>query len=140
MIKIIHNKRYNTDKAQIIETAVGGDPGRKRIRWKEALYQKRSGEFFLYRHNLSDAKEENILPLSLEEAKEWANKHMDKNKYDELFSIDTQKDSAPVAICTQLKASTAKKLSLIAIAQGTSQTAVLERLISEAEMPGDKRS
>ena len=99
MTKIIGGKKYSTDTA----TVVGADGfGNKRNFkwWREKLYLKITGEFFLYgeggplskyRHYYSANEwsgSEEIIPLSLEEAREWAKEHLKRDTYTKVFEED----------------------------------------------------
>lgn len=100
MKKIINNKRYDTDTAKYIadtgslEQGIG--PSDFNF-WSETLYQKRTGEFFLYGEGgplskYSQPYETNgsqsgakIIPLTLDQAKQWAEKAMDADEYEANF-------------------------------------------------------
>ena len=96
MKKIINGKRYNTDTAKILGSAGYSHPGDFN-HWYEELYQKKTGEFFL--HGVGGAMSryarrigldewtggEEIRPLSLEEAREWAEKNLDAEEFEEVF-------------------------------------------------------
>ena len=63
----------------------------------ETLYRKRTGEFFLYGEGGPMSKYgvaygdnewgygEEIRPLTVDEAKAWAEKHLDADEYEEVF-------------------------------------------------------
>ena len=83
MKKIINGKRYDTETAEFCGSREYGYPG-DFDHVSEELYQKRTGEFFLYGEggpNLKYREEismnswsggEKIIPLTDDEAKEWA--------------------------------------------------------------------
>lgn len=100
MKKIINNKRYDTETAkQIAETGSweqGIGPSDFNF-WSETLYQKRTGEYFLfgeggplskyskpYENNGSQSGYK-IIPLTLGQAKQWAEKAMDADEYEANF-------------------------------------------------------
>lgn len=135
MKKIIGGKRYDTDKAELIgSTSYGGGP-RDFHHWSEELYRKRTGEFFLYGEGGPSSKYsvqvelnswsggERITPLTYDEAKEWVEKYLDADKYEELFGVveDLSKTvitlSVPMAVADMLRreaAKTGKSISEIA--------------------------
>jgi len=96
MKKIINGKRYDTDTATLIGSAGYGYPGDLEY-WAEDLYRKKTGEFFLYgeggpksiysrrtgQNQWSGGAE--IRPLSLQEAQEWAEEHLNADEYEEVF-------------------------------------------------------
>ena len=100
MKKIINNKRYDTETAkQIAETGSwnqGIGPSDFNF-WAETLYQKRTGEYFLFGEGgplskYSEPYETNgsqsgtkIIPLTLDQAKQWAEKAMDADDYEKVF-------------------------------------------------------
>lgn len=96
MKKIINNKRYDTDKAEACGSDSYGYPGDFNW-WEETLYQKRTGEFFLYgeggpmsRYAVTIDQNswsggEKIMPLSLDAARQWAEKHLSGDDYEKLF-------------------------------------------------------
>lgn len=97
MNKIIKGKRYDTETAQEIYCA-SSNVGRGDFSfWEETLYKKRTGEYFLYGEGGAMSKYrtvidqnnwsggEKIVPLSLDEAKEWAEKYMTADEYEEEF-------------------------------------------------------
>lgn len=97
MKNIINGKMYNTETATV--------KGEYKSRYsygdfkyfEETLYQKKTGEFFLYGEGggLSPYKEvveengatngEKIIPLSEDEAKKWAEEKLTADEYIELF-------------------------------------------------------
>lgn len=96
MNKIIKGRRYDTETAKEISFASSSSIG-DFSSWSEVLYKKRTGEYFLYGEGGAMSKYrtaidqnswpggEKIVPLSLEEAKEWAEKHMTADEYEEEF-------------------------------------------------------
>ncbi len=96
MKKIIKGRLYNTDTARVVGGASHGYPGDLGF-WCEELHQKRTGEFFLYGEGGPMSKYarycgqnqwaggEEIIPLSLEEAKEWGEKYLSAEEYEEIF-------------------------------------------------------
>ena len=97
MKKIIGGKMYNTDTAAQIGGAGYSHPGDFAF-WVEYLYQKKTGEFFL--HGIGGAMSkyarciglnewsggEEIIPLSPEEARKWAEKNIEAEEYESIFS------------------------------------------------------
>lgn len=100
MNKVINGKRYDTETAKKIgEYANTYDYSNFNFVCEE-LYIKRTGEFFLYaeggpmseyavydgNNNWSSGCK--IIPLSIEEAKEWAEKNLDADDYEKYFEIE----------------------------------------------------
>lgn len=100
MKKIINNKRYDTDKAMYIAEISSRDQGVGPSDfnfWSETLYQKRTGEYFLFGEggplskysqpyeNDGSQSGYKIIPLTLDQAKQWAEKAMDADEYETTF-------------------------------------------------------
>lgn len=97
MKKIINGKMYNTETA----TEVGDWCSYLGITdfgyYEETLYKKRTGEYFLYGSGNAGSKysescgtntwcgSERITPLTVDEAKAWAEDHLDTDEYIDIF-------------------------------------------------------
>lgn len=120
MKKIINGRRYDTSTATLIDYYMINDIGfdkvdkgnvesfKKYISEKglldqrlENLYRKKTGEFFLYTLNspMSELAErklygkrnyENIIPLSIDEAKEWLEECSDAETYESVFELEEE--------------------------------------------------
>jgi hypothetical protein len=98
MKKIINGKLYNTSTATLIGSAGYGYPG-DFSHWREELYRKKTGEFFLYGEGGPMSKYsrkigqnewsggEKIHPLTLKEAQKWAEEHLDIEEYEQVFGV-----------------------------------------------------
>ena len=96
MKKIINGRKYDTDTAKEIDSYSNDRPRTDFRYFCETLYQKHTKEFFLYGHGgpMSKYAEhcgqgwtggESILPLSLDEAKEWVETNSTVEIYETLF-------------------------------------------------------
>lgn len=98
MKQIINSKKYDTKTAKLIgEWSYGNNSDLKS--WSEQLFRKKTGEFFLYGRGGGMSKYaeefspkqfsegEKIIPLTLEDAKKWAEKYLSVGKYEEIFSV-----------------------------------------------------
>ena len=97
MKKIINGLAYNTDTAKEIDSYCNELPMSDFCYLEETLYQKDNGEFFLHGNGgarsayctfYSDGSVsggENIIPLSVDEAKEWVETHSTVEIYETLF-------------------------------------------------------
>ena len=95
MKKILGGKKYDTETARMVGTYGNGSSGFGAC--SETLYRKRTGEFFLYGEGGPMSKYgvaygdnewgygEEIRPLTVDEAKAWAEKHLDADEYEEVF-------------------------------------------------------
>lgn len=96
MKSIINGKKYDTKTAKELAFYTYLCPNDFRY-LQETLYQKRTGEFFLYGEGGPASKYavvlgqnercggEKIIPLTVDEAKRWAEEHIDGDEYEEIF-------------------------------------------------------
>ena len=80
MKKIINRKKYDTDTAKEIYSTRTMDS----TRW-QVLYKKKTGEFFVEHVTCWQSERDWLEPISLEQAKDWAEEFMDGDEYEELF-------------------------------------------------------
>lgn len=97
MKKIINGRRYDTDTAQKIAEYDDGRGVRDFAHVAETLYQKRTGEFFLYgiggpaswcAHACPTGgydSGEKIKPLSEEDARRWCEDRLDADEYETIW-------------------------------------------------------
>lgn len=98
MRKIIDGRMYDTDTAEkIFERDTHGYYSRDDFHWtEEALYRKRTGEFFLYGYGGALTKYahfngqmsvggEKFIPMTLEDAKKYVERYCTTGLYIELF-------------------------------------------------------
>ena len=140
MKKIINGKVYDTDKARDLGTDSYSNPGDFN-HWSETLYQKRTGEFFLYgaggpqtRYAVSIGQNtwsggEKIIPLNLKAAREWAEQHLSADTYEEIFGIPDD-DAGTVAVHMLLPANLVAAARQRAIEENTSLVSVVEAALS----------
>ena len=122
MKQIINGKRYDTDPAEAV-CYWASDAGKSSFLWyEETLYQKRGGEFFLHGYGhagspyaQSDGEGgsdpgEKITPLTYDEAREWAETHLDADRYEALFQVtDDDETTRSAADCMRLREKTGMK-------------------------------
>lgn len=96
MKKIIHGKMYNTETARLVGTYSYGYP-RNFEHYSEELYVKITGEYFLAgeggclsKYAVSTGQNEvsgseKIIPLTEDEAKEWAEEYLPADEYEQEF-------------------------------------------------------
>lgn len=142
MKTIIKGKRYDTGSAR----ALGRFQhlGRNDFSYySEELYQKRTGEFFLYgeggpasRYSRSVglnewAGGEKIIPLTVEAAREWAEKNLDVDEYESIFG-ECAEDNSKKIVTYSLPVRTIEKIKRMAAEQGLNLSEVIERLVDQA--------
>lgn len=136
MKKIIKNKMYDTSTA----TAIGWDDNGLSARdfgyCHEKLYRKRTGEYFLYgkggpaskyRERCGNAWSggENIIPLTFDEARQWAEEHFDADDYEDVFGEVTE-DESRVCVSLSLSAAGVERARREASARGISLSALVD--------------
>lgn len=139
MKKIINGKVYDTETA----TRVAGwsnDLGYRDFNWREeALYRKKTGEFFLrgaggprtnYAKRVGNmwGDGEEIMPLTYSEAQKWAEEHLDGNEYETIFGQVAEDDSR-VQVCYSLSAATVETIKRRASELCITASAYIESLI-----------
>ena len=96
MRKIINGKKYDTETAKELGDYWNGLGGNDFRKFYETLYQKKTGEYFLYGEGgpaskyaehcsggLTDGK--SIIPMTESEAMKWAEEHLDCDEYEASF-------------------------------------------------------
>lgn len=139
MRKVIKGKLYDTDTAR--ECGSCGHHAVSDFKWyREALYQKKTGEFFLfgeghaaspYARSCSDGTRgpgEKIIPLAYEAARQWAEDNLDAEAYEAIFG-EVVEDDSRIAVNLSLAANVAEKARRAAAERGMSLSAYVEGLI-----------
>ena len=96
MKKIINGKKYDTETATKLGTYWNGYGTSDFHYLDEALYQKKTGEFFLFGDGGAMTKYAErdgdgysggtkIIPVSEEEARDWAERHLSADKFEDIF-------------------------------------------------------
>lgn len=140
MNKIIRGKRYDTETAKELAVESWSYPNNFDW-WQETLYQKRTGEFFLHGEGGANSKYaeaieqncwgsgEKIIPLSYEEAQEWAEKYLDADEYEKIFG-KIQDGSTVISLSISNEANA--KLKRMATEKGISASALVEKMLLKA--------
>lgn len=142
MKKIINNKVYDTSTAREVGRDSYSNP-RDFHHWKETLYCKRTGEYFLHgaggpmsRYSVQVEQNswsggEKIIPLSYANARQWAEEHMSADKYEREFGeiID---DETAETINVSMPAALAAKLRRRAQEEGVPVSKVITAILEQA--------
>ena len=138
MKKIINGKLYNTETAEKIDSWENMNDYRNFHYFSETLYRKRTGEFFLHGeggpaspyHERVDQNSymggERIRPLTPEEAREWAEEHMDADDYQRVFGEVSEGESRTV-LSISIDTAVAERIRRLAAENGTSVSATIEQ-------------
>lgn len=143
MRKIIDNRKYDTETARkLAEVSHGAQSDFKH--YEETLYVKRTGEHFLYGYGHAASKYaeyvdgggwgagERIIPLTYAEAREWAERELDADEYEEIFGEVPEGDDESVTVSLRIKASTRELLRRMAWGSDSTQGAVLDGIVADA--------
>lgn len=143
MKKIINGKVYDTATAKKVASWYSSYARNDFHYFEEELYQKKTGEFFLYGEGNAASPyskscgqnewcgSEKIQPLTYMEAQEWAEKHLDGDEYCEIFG-EPDESGETVTLGLNVSAAAAAKLKAEAAKLGIPQGKLLERWIMEA--------
>ena len=140
MKKIIKGKCYDTEKAESVGYWCNTGDTRDFYHIREELFWKSSGEFFLFgsggpctKYAVSEGSNSccgssKIIPLTWDEAREWAEKYLDGDEYEEIFGEVPEDDSRtiiPVSLSTELL----KRAEQTAAQAGVSLSVYIESLL-----------
>jgi len=140
MKKIINNRVYDTATAQKVGFWQNMADIRNFNQFEETLYRKKTGEFFLYGEGGPMTKYartiganewsggERIMPLTYQQAQEWAEEHLSGDKYEAIFG-EVAEDESRVQVCYSLSAAAAETVKRRAAELGISASAYIESLI-----------
>ena len=143
MKKIINGKVYDTDTARKLGSYENMADYRNFHYFCEALYQKRTGEYFLhgeggpmtqYARTIDQnswSGGEKIMPMSVEAARKWAEEHLDADDYAEAFGMPDEDDTELTTLCIQIPAILAVTIKRMAAEQGTSLRAVVTGILEK---------
>lgn len=140
MVKIINGKKYSTETAERVGF-YSNSPGRNDFHWEEEnLFKKRTGEFFLFceggpasiyctwidSHNRTSG--DKIIPLTFEEAREWAEEHLDAEEYEEIFG-EVEESGETKGVMYSLPVAAIERVKRVAQERRCSASQVIEDLI-----------
>ncbi len=126
MKKIINGKRYDTNTAKHIHGTRNSIPSDFAY-WREDLYVKRTGEYFLHGQGGPMSKYsqqvgqnewtggQKIVPLNLKEAQKWAEKYLSADEYEEIFG---KAEEGKVQISTWIEESIKEEIDKLRDEQG----------------------
>ena len=131
MKKIIDGKKYDTETARFLGSYEYSY--RSQFEWyREDLYQKKTGEFFIYgeghaasKYAVSEGRNcgwsggEKIIPMSADSAREWAEKYLEAEEYEKIFG-EVVEDDSKRAVNLYLPTALVERLRRQATEQGVS--------------------
>ena len=142
MKKIIRGLMYNTETAKEVGWWNNGYSRNDFSYEEEQLYKKRTGEFFIYGFGGPKSKyaratglnswtgDSNIIPISYEEAKQWAEEKLYADEYESIFGEVTE-DGSRTAQLFSLSTIAVEKLRVMASKEGKSMSSIVEKIIMD---------
>lgn len=142
MKKIINRKRYDTETAAKVGEYSNYLSPSDFNHVNEELYRKKTGEFFLYGEGgpLTTYAErvgdmwgggESITPLTYEEAREWAEKKLAADTYEEVFGIADEGGGEKQTVSLRLSPASIKIVKREATQKGLSLSDYVDSLIQK---------
>jgi hypothetical protein len=142
MKKVIDGALYNTDTARQIGHAEPSGPDTRNFQYFcETLYQTKSGKYFLHGeghgnsrygvwHGNTGGWGEKIMPMTPEEAREWAEENLDADIYSEEFGEPEEAADGREALNVSIAKDTKRKLEKMKSEKGKSIGQLIDEWIS----------
>lgn len=142
MKKIIKGKVYDTETAKKLGCYENMQDVRNFNHFEDELYRKKTGEFFLYGHGGPASKysrrvEQNtwaggeaIIPLDYDDARAWAEVHLDADEYEDIFGAVSE-DEEDHTVHFKLSADLDRKLTDMATECKTSKSDLLRQMVEK---------
>lgn len=143
MKKVIRGRLYDTEKAVLVgEFYDEAMPGDDLAYYREELYRKRTGEYFLYGtgnagskysvwHGNTASGSEKIIPLTYQQAQEWAEENLPPEEYEKEFGFPERNDDK-IIMSFNLKIGNIEKLKVISSKQDKPMSSIIDELIENA--------
>lgn len=139
MKKIFNGQLYDTSKAKLCGEWDNGLPDRDFNACYESLHQKENGKFFLYGeggllteyavcHGNETSGSRRITPLTLKEAKAWAEEYLDADEYIAIFG-DSDENNEKTTITIEISKTIAAKAKQQSTEKGVSLSDYIASLI-----------
>lgn len=140
MKKIIKGKVYDTDTATFLAEYDSGHGVTDFKHYAEELYQKKTGEYFIYGEGGPASRYSQacptggwdggrkIVPLTYEQAREWAEKNLNADEYEEIFG-EVVEDDSRMTVTLSLSVGAVERAKRAAAKEGTSLSGYIENLL-----------
>lgn len=138
MVKIIKGRKYDTATTKEVGSFANAGGWRDFSHYEETLYKKRTGEYFLHGQGgpmskYAKAEGQNswsggsdIIPLSFDEAREWAEEHLDADEYEDEFG-EVAEDDSRAALNLSLPVTLIEALRREAVEKNMTLSALVEQ-------------
>ena len=142
MRKIIKNKVYDTNTAKLQGEWWNGHSVTDFRHLSQDLYLKKTGEFFLhisggalteYAKSTGDGwtGDEIIKPLSFEEARDWAEDHLESKEYEAIFGEVSEDDEGEVGMHVAIPKALYDKISQERLQKGKQMKDIVIRALED---------
>ena len=140
MKRIINGKRYDTETAEKLASAYASCSVTDFNYWQEDLYRKRTGEFFLHGEGNANSRYsrridtnswsggEKLIPMTVKEAMDWAEKNLDGDEYENIFGEVSETGEKKI-VTFSLSLDVIEQIRRQAAEAGCTMSEVIERLI-----------
>ena len=132
MKKVIGNKVYDSNKAREVGSWTNGAKGGDRM--ESTLYRKRTGEYFLMKrtgeHESDIGYRNDIIPLELDKARDWAKDHIGRKAFNREFSEHKSDEVVPMTV--NVPRWVYMEVKNNATVRGTSMSAEVTRVVSSS--------
>lgn len=144
MKKIINQKRYDTDTAKEMGSWENNYLMNDFHWFRETLYQKKTGEFFVHGQGNAASRyaervgasgwtgSEKLVPMTWDEAREWAEEHLEADEYETIFG-EVAEDDSRTAISLTIPVHVHERLKKMAAKTGKTQSDIIAEMILAAE-------
>lgn len=141
MKKIINGKKYDTETAQKMGWWSANYSVSDFHFYEETLFRKRTGEFFLHGSGNAASKYarriemnswgggEEIIPLTYEAAREWAEEHLDVDDYEKIFGEVSEDEEEKRTTTVSLSVAALEKAKRESSKAGVFLSDYIEKLI-----------
>lgn len=144
MKKTIQGRLYDTETAKRCGS-YEPNPSKSDFHWyRESLYRKKSGEFFLYGEgNVASpycktvaqnewSSGEKIIPLTYDGAAKWAEEHLGADEYADIFGEPDEGDGEQSRLNCRISAAAHEKLKRMQQERGCTIGEIIEALLHDS--------
>lgn len=143
MKKVIKGKLYNTDTAKLLGEWSNGYSSTDFSFLAESLYLTKSGAYFLHGEGGGNTKysqsygnnswggSEQIVPISPQSAREWAEQYLTADEYSEIFGVPEEAGDTKVALNISVSLEFKNQLTKIREETGKSISQIIEDKFNE---------
>jgi len=132
MKKVINGVLYNSDNAK--QVGVYGHVTGGNVVKTETLYKTREGNYFILERDMAGgmgAASGRMIPLSAQQANDWAKKHLGEYPYAAEFKTGSQEEPREKTLPIALPSDLVHKLEQLQAAQGKTIAQIIESALDK---------